>query len=136
VYRGDAAAFVTAHAGEPFDAVVCFGLLMYLKPADSAALLDGLRSVTRAGALLLSHEPHSRSAAVLDPAIERPVDAVAEAAPGWALLLKESHNHPRLWGAAARLPPSFWEGALGDTLVAAEARLGGGLDTLTLLRRA
>lgn len=136
VHLGDAAAWVAAYDGPLFDAVVCFGLLMYLRPADARALLAGLRRVTAEGALLLSHEPHASSAGGLDAGLERPVDVAAEAAPAWSPVLTERHNHPRLWGAAARLgAPGVWEGALGGALVAAEARLGGGLDTLTLLRR-
>lgn len=137
VVVGDAARFIAEHRGEPFDAVVCFGLLMYLKPDASRALLAGLGRVVKPGALLLSHEPRARAAAGLDAGIERPVDVSAEAAPGgWLPVLAERHNHPLFWGAAARFGPAgLWEGSLGSAVLAAESRLDGGLDALTLLRR-
>lgn len=137
VHRGDVSAFVGSYDGPPFDAVICFGLLMYLRPETSRALLVSLAHVTREGALLLSHEPHASSASLLDGALERPVDVAAEAAPAWSPLLTERHNHPRLWSAATRLiDDPLLEGPLGDAAMALEPRLGNGLDTLTLLRRA
>ena len=64
------------------------------------------------------------------------MDAAAEAREHWQLVARERHNHPRVWGAAARLAAGpFWEGAAGACLLALEARLDGGLDTLSLLRR-
>jgi len=65
------------------------------------------------------------------------VEAAAEAAGSFELILREQHTQPLLRRLAARLGPErFWEGAAGDALVALEAAVGGGLDTLTLLRRA
>lgn len=134
--QGDAAAFVASYRGEPFDAVLCFGLLMYLRPQASRGLLAGLAAMTKPGALLLTHEPHADAGPALDPSLERSVDAAAEAAPAWTALLAERHNHPRLWGWPTRfLPSRCLEGRLGGALVSAEAALGGGLDELTLLRR-
>jgi SAM-dependent methyltransferase len=136
VVRQDAVRFVRDYRGEPFQAVVSFGLLMYLRPEDSRALLAALGRACAPGAMLLSHEPNASSGAVLEPSIERPVDVVEEARGHWTPAARERHNHPRVWGAAARLPPAVWEGAPGDALLAFEARLSGGLDTLTLLRKA
>ncbi len=138
VIVGDAGRFVAEHRGEPFDAVVCFGLLMYLKAEASRSLLAALGTVVKPGAVLLSHEPRAAAAAGLDAAIERPVDAAAEAAPGgWSPVLREGHNVPAVWGTAARLGPGrAWEGFLGSALLSLETRFEGALDELTLLRRA
>jgi hypothetical protein len=134
--KSDAAAFVAGWRGEPFHAVVCFGLLMYLEPSAVRALLGALPAVLIPGGLLLSHEVNERGRPYLDPALERPVDVAAASNPAFKLLLKEEHTHPRLRALPARLgPESLWEGACGDALVAAEALFGGGLDTMLLLRR-
>jgi SAM-dependent methyltransferase len=134
--RADAAAFVESHQGEAFDAVVCFGLLMYLKPEDSRRLLSALPRILKPGGCLLSHEVNARGAAHLNAAIERSVDVPTEAGSSFELILREEHTHSWLRRAAARLAPEpRWEGRCGDALVALEAALGGGLDTLALLRR-
>lgn len=134
--RADALSFVEAWHGEPFDAVVCFGLLMYLKPDDSRRLLAGLPSVLKPGGFLLSHEVNERGRAHLNAALERPVDAAAEAGAGFETAVREEHTHPLLRRLAARFGPErLWEGTAGDALAALEAAAGGGLDTLTLLRR-
>ncbi|UPT74553.1 MAG: class I SAM-dependent methyltransferase [Elusimicrobiota bacterium] len=132
--KSDAARFVADWSGEPFDAVVCFGLLMYL-PSDAArGLLDALPRVMKPGAALLSHEPNASAAGHLERGLERTAAEPAEPR-GWRVELREAHNHPLLWAAAARLnAPALWEGAAGDLLLAAEARLGGGLDDLAVLR--
>jgi SAM-dependent methyltransferase len=132
--KADAATFIAGYRGQPFDAVLCFGLLMYLPPETARELLRGLASVTAPGALLLSHEPHADAAPGLDARFERSVDAATEAAPSWFPLLSERHNHPRVWGWATRLAPSVClEGPLGAALVSGETALG--IDVLTLLRR-
>lgn len=134
--REEAFAFVDGWRGEPFDAVVCFGLLMYLKPEDSRRLLSALPRALKPGGWLLSHEVNERGREHLNPALERPVDAAAEAGTAFQTVLRERHTHSLLRRVAARLGSErFWEGAPGDALVRLEAALPGGLDTLTLLRR-
>lgn len=134
--KDDAARFVAAWDGPPFDAVVCFGLLMYLQPEDSRAALSALARATAPSAILLAHEPGLGAERLLDASTERPVDAASEARESWIPVHRERHNHPRLWGAAARFgSETLWEGAAGDALLALEARLSGGLDELLLLRR-
>jgi SAM-dependent methyltransferase len=135
--RGDAASFVESWRGEPFDAAVCFGLLMYLKPEDSRRLLAALPRVLKPGGFLLSHEVNERGRTYLNAELERPVDAAAEAGDSFELVLREEHTHSLLRRTAARIgPESLWEGPCGDALISLEAVLGGGLDTLTLLHRA
>jgi SAM-dependent methyltransferase len=133
--RGDAAAFVAGWTGEPFHAVVCFGLLMYLPPAGARSLLEGLPRILVPGGVLLSHEPNASAAAHLEAGLERPAGGAAP--PGWEELDAETHNHPLLWAAASRLgSAALWEGTAGDALLSLEAAWGGGLDTLRLLRPA
>lgn len=132
--KDDAVRFVTAWSGPPFDAVVCFGLLMYLPPDAARGLLDALPRVMTPGASLLSHEPNASAATRLETGLERAAAADA-ALLGWSRTLVETHNHPIWWAVAARLGrPRLWEGAAGDALLAAEAAWGGGLDTLAVLR--
>ena len=137
VLRADALEFVGSYRGEPFDAVVCFGLLMYLTTDDSTRLLSALSGILKPGGLLLSHEVNERGRPHLDASIERPVDVASESDGAFETVLMEEHTHPRARTVAARLGgESLWEGVLGDALVAWEAAWGGGLDTLSLLRRA
>lgn len=139
VIRGDALDFCAAYDGPPFQAAVVFGVLMYLPPERASALVRRLAELLAPDAALLVHEPNARSAAHLDPALERTVDVpeLARAA-GLEVVSREDFNVPIVRGALARLGRTLGSAAVEAAAPAAvrfEALWGGGLDTLAVLRR-
>lgn len=145
VIVSDALEFVRRAPEAAYDAAVVFGLLTYLSPESARAIVQRLSSVLKPGGLLLLHEPNRSSRRLLKSGLEKPVDMDALLTPdsGFEQLYRRDFNIPLLRAVSSRVdraarsfgaaPPS--EGWFGRRILGLEAALGGGLDTLLLLRR-
>ena len=63
--ESDILSYLKTYAGAPFDAVIFFGVLEYLKDADASEVLRRLPAVLARGGRVLVHEPNARAAAYM-----------------------------------------------------------------------
>lgn len=132
--QGDAVAYLREHRGPPFDAIVLFGVLEYLKEGEVAELLRLLPRRLTPGGRVLVHDPNARAAAYMTRgAGEQRVIELEALLPGTGLRLVERRDYhlPRLRAVYAKL--ALRSPGLLRAGLALERRLGGGIDSLYLL---
>ncbi|MBI4060216.1 MAG: methyltransferase domain-containing protein [Elusimicrobia bacterium] len=134
--QSDILSYLRAYSGPPFDAVIIFGVLEYLKPADAEEVLRLVPGCLSPEGRVLVHEPNARAAAYMTrgQGEQRTVELESLlSGSGLALIERRDYHLPRVRAVCAKL--GLRSPALLRMGLALERLLGGGADSLYLLKR-
>ncbi len=132
---GDILSYLKAYRGPSFDAVVFFGVLEYLSDADAAEVLRLLPSRMTPDGRVLVHEPNARAAAYMTRGAGEQKTVELEALlPGTGLALIERRDYHVPWVRAAYSKLGLTSPVALRAGLALERSLGGGVDSLYLLK--
>lgn len=132
----DILSYLEDYSGPAFDAAVFFGVLEYLGDTDAREALRLLAGHLSRDAAVLVHEPNARAAAYMTRgAGEQKTIELESMLPGTGLFLAERRDYhlPLLRAVYSKL--GVKSAALLRGGLAIERALGGGMDSLYLLKR-